>query len=155
MNAKAPGESPKFETMEELQTWMAENPLKPDESEVESILTRFVDYGPPEPAKMTAKGQPFKSGKSGPKSIRTQYDDARDKRKELYRRTALAPNARRLVPIEKICEVFDAEVAKGTDAKELIRATEMALIQLDLKLPDLTNITRALVRAGRWPLKTE
>ena len=123
-------------------------------AETVEFISMPVYLGPPEPAKLTAKGTPVKTGQSGPKSKRTQYDDACDRRKNLYRRLVTAPNARRIVSVEKICEVFDSLVAK-TSSRELIGAIEHHLVRLGMVASTRANIRKALVLAGKWPLKSE
>ena len=123
-------------------------------AETVEFLSRFIWRGQPEPAKFTAKGTPVKSGNSGPKSKRTQYDDAVTLRKDLYRRLVTAPNARRIVSVEKICEVFDSLVLR-TPQHLLIGAVEHHLVRLGMVASTRANIRKALVGAGKWPVKPE
>lgn len=60
-----------------------------------AIVEKSLNLGRPEPAKLTAKGQPARPGKSGPKSKRTQYDDALTRGKNLYRKLVTLPNLRK------------------------------------------------------------
>lgn len=177
MDSQKPGDDapPIFATLTEALAWAANNPA-PDStvgadpaqpgftprvggvalSKAEALewVNRPVWLGQPEPAKKTAKGLPVKPAKPGPKSQRTQYDDALDARKDIRRRLVEAPRARRKLAVEVICKAFDEVVGK-VPAHKLRSEVTAHLDAAGYEVPTDENLRLALIAGGRWPLRRE